>query len=244
MSVDLVSLVPVLRDIAEQCPFPYHNICHTTGVIKRVRDIIKKVESPLPERTADMLIYAAAYHDYGHCGQTVRQTCTRDVPAKDVSNEEYAARVAVEQLKDVFEPHELAEVANIILATSFGQSNPSFAYYRTYKPITLPEKILAFADIAGYVNGFEMWIEENFFVLLESSLENLPPDFESWQKGRLGFIDYMRSKLAELRSSLSVAYFDNLSSKLYRIQTELTITIEQHRETFEKIRASRIKELT
>ena len=243
-SVDVNSILAgIFVEIEAQCPHPYHKAGHTREVLERVTELAVHVVPPLVDSQAVILKEAALFHDYGHCGQTIRQTCSRDVPRRDLSNEEYAAEIAVERFRDVYDDWYLTELRSLILATSFGQANPQFQFYRPYKPETLLQKLLALADIGGFVNGFKAWVEESLRVLQEADMSGLPADFESWQKGRRGFVGYIRSKLQELEPNLDPAYYRQLTTKLNEVARGVDNELEAYRSQFDRVRADRLAAL-
>lgn len=229
----------ILAEIENQCLYPYHNVGHTREVIERVTELATHVTPPLSAEDVDLITRAATFHDYGHCGQTIRQTCPREVARRDLSNEEYAAEVAAERLSSVYNDGQLAQLRNLILATSFGQANPQFQFYRPYKPETLLEKTLALADIGGFINGFAAWVAESLRVLQEADMSGLPTDFESWQKGRRGFLGYIRGKLQELELHLEPAYYSQLIAKLDHLAHGVDNELESYRSQFDRVRAER-----
>lgn len=235
-----IHIGPIFEEIRTQCPHPYHNMRHTFEVVERIRELTTQVTPPLLTEEVDLLIWAATFHDYGHCGQTIRQMCEREVPRRDLSNEEYAATVAVELLHSVYNGEQLAKLRNLILATSFGQTNPQFQYYRPYGPETLLEKLLALADIGGFVNGLEAWVEESVRVLQESDISDFPTDFESWLKNRQGFVEYVRGTLQKLEHHLKPTYYRQLTEQIDEIALGVENGLKGYRSRFDCIRVDRI----
>lgn len=228
----------VLSEIAQQCPWPHHNRRYTEEVVERVTELAHHVRPPLGERDVELLGLAALFHGFGHCGRTIRQTCP-GASHTNMSNEEFAALEAERQLSSKLDSHELTVVKRMILATSFGQNNPTFAYYRPYEPVTLLEKLLAFADIAGFQKSFEEWMDESFRVMQEADPATVPETFEAWLKTRNGFLGYCRVKLDKIVPALDPDYASCLSSKLYTMVFALTDGSEAFRGHFEAVRISR-----
>jgi len=124
----------------------------------------------------------------------------------------------------------------LILATSFGQAAEG-PYHRDYAPNTLGEKLLAFADIAGFTKGFDEWMKESLNVFREMSPDTLPKDFATMIKGRNGFLGYITSKLAEIKDAVDPKYFDRLNAQLEQIKVDLGEKGENYRQEFEEIGA-------
>jgi hypothetical protein len=118
------------------------------------------------------------------------------LPRKDISNEEYAALRAEQLLQAYFNQDEITHVQVSVLGTSFGQTEGPYA--RPYKPLNAVDKLVAFADIAGFTQGFTGWMDESMDVLRETPYEKLPPDFEAVIKTRQGFIGYIEAKLHDI----------------------------------------------
>ena len=229
----------VLAEIAIQCPHPYHKRRHTEEVIERVTALASYVRPPLGGQDMELVQLAALFHDYGHCGKTIRQTCA-GASRTDLSNEEFAAEEAQRRLSGDLTPEQLDMVKNLILATSFGQADPAFAYHRSYKPVTLLEKLLAFADIASFQKPFEEWMDENLRVLQEADPATIPATFEAWLKTRHGFLGYCRAKLLELEPNIDPPHAINLRSKLDMLCFDLEDSTEPFLARFEAVRDERL----
>jgi len=222
---------------------PYHNVHHTKQVIVRFITFAQEVVPSLTEEDMDVGIMAALFHDYGHCGQTIRQTCPNYVPRRDLSNEEYAAECAALWLKDDFNEEQLKKLQGLILATSFGQNNPAFQFHRTYEPETHCERVLALADIGGFYDGFKPWMEESLRVLQEADTSAIPADFASWQKNRCGFLSYIEGKLKEMESNFKSRGYLELLCRLQDILASMEKRAEEFKEQFETVRARRLADL-
>ena len=140
-------------------------------------------------------------------------------------------------LDDGYDPIHICQVKRLILATSFGQSNPESPHFRAYKPETLPEKVLAFADIAGFMKDFEGWMEENLCVLQEADPETVRDmSFEQWLAGRQNFLAYCRLKLNELEVYLGQQYFKQMHTQIDGHVARLADGAEIYRDRFCAIR--------
>ena len=162
------------------------------------------------------------------------------MPRPDLSNEEYAALVAVNESESLYNAEQLAELRQLILATSFGQADPQFMYYRPYKPETLSEKLLCLADIGGFINGFHPWATESLLVLQEADLNGLPKDFETWQEGRRGFVKYIRTKLDDLSPKFTPEYYGKLVKQLDAVLLGVNTELQMYRNQFASVKANRI----
>lgn len=143
-----------------------------------------------------------------------------------------------EKTKDLLSVRQRLELQGYILGTSFGQAADG-PYHRGYAPTTLEEKLLAFADIAGFTKGFDGWMKESLNVFREMSADTLPKDFAAMISGRNGFIGYIASKLAEIKNAIDPAYVVQLSEQLDQLKANLSQKGEQYRGEFEEICAQK-----
>ncbi|MDO8648216.1 MAG: HD domain-containing protein [Candidatus Peregrinibacteria bacterium] len=218
-------LVDIERDAAE---LSYHNDQHTREVIARVKNLAS--HSKLSPQQQKLLVLAALFHDYGHAGQTIRQTSPKkDIHGEDLSNEEFAARKAREKLGASLSVGQIIRLQEMILRTSFGQNVQGSPHYRDYAPKEDQDTLLALADVGAFMEkSFEQWVEESLRVLVESAA--LPQDFAAWKKNRTGFLGgYVRSKLEAVKHQLDEKYYQELAEKLnamiQKIDTELESTV-------------------
>lgn len=185
-----------------------------------------------------LLVEAALRHDDGHIGNTYRQEKATD----NLSNEEYAVVLLREDLQGLLSKEQLKYMEDNILATSFGQgditklSKGKENYYRPYKPETDSEKLLAFADVSGFVNGWQDWVDESLRLLQESP-QNTPADIDAWIKNREGFVNFYISPLLQsIKHLLKQEYFEQLEKDLDVIRQELSKLKDkstQERENYE-----------
>ena len=162
---------------------------------------------------------AALLHDYGHSGQTLRQKVSREIAHKDISNEEFSAIAADEILKSRLDPEQIIAIEVAILGTSFGQAEGPYA--RSYKPLSSMDKLLAFADIAGFTKGFHAWMKESMNVFREMPLKNLPQDFSALVKDRKGFVGFIKMKLDEIAPLIGEAAAAQYADQLNAIKEAL-----------------------
>lgn len=198
---------------------PYHNRAHTEAVMMRMRLIASHTAPFIGKDAAELLEIAALFHDYDHAGRTLRQT----VVDTDQSNEERSVEFMRERLASYLTESEIERIAGAILATAFGQDDESRPYYRSYPADTTEKKLLAFADIASFATmEYDEWTEESLQVLAEFDPDSLPESYEAWQKGRKGFVGYLRMRLAEVTPLLSTGFVASLTLKLGTIEDLLT----------------------
>lgn len=225
----------ILDNIEADCSEnPYHNRTHTEEVEQRFLKFAAYANLLPAEVQLGGL--RALLHDYGHAGRTIRQEAPEQVIRKDISNEEFAGVMADELLASHLEKDEITYVQVGILGTSFGQTQGPHA--RPYKPLSAPDKLLAFADIAGFSKGFDSWMSESMNVLRETNPANLPADFETLIKGRNGFLQYIETKLGEIKSVIGQENVDILQGKLNKVKAGLNSeAVKKYRQDFDKIRS-------
>jgi len=150
--------------------YPYHNCKHIRGVVQRAKLFSREAKLNPEERS--IILIAAAYHDYGHCGARFRQLCR--AKRNDLSNEEFAALCADKKIRNYFPPEVRIEIQNAILATSFGQNDRKILarkdLYRAYQARSRLEKLLQFADVAEFLNSPTSVIRGTWQVYQESGL--------------------------------------------------------------------------
>ncbi len=208
--------ISALSRIREECDVnPYHNSQHIELVLKTIDTIIQNLSEKISQREATLLRLAALYHDFGHPGKTIRSTVNRDIPRKDLSNEEYAALIADQDLQNHLTAKERLDLQGLILATTFGQAE------KPYKPTTKLERLLAFADIGNFIEGFDAWLINNRDVIKETDPEKRPKNMIEFIKTRLAFIKHVEEKLVDIKEFLDPRFFDQLRSMLVPIKTQL-----------------------
>ena len=224
-------LVAIEQDCSENF---YHKRPHTEEVEARFLRLAK--EANLSPAASQLGGITALLHDYGHVGRTIRQETTRSVARKDISNEEFSAIAADDLLGSRNLTHKQIVAVQVgILGTSFGQTEGPYA--RPYKPLSSMDKLLAFADIAGFTKGFEGWMDESMDVYREMPIKNLPQDFDALIRGRNGFIGYLQTKLAEIEPLIGEEHAANYRAQLDEIRTELNSDIaKKYQPQFEAMR--------
>jgi hypothetical protein len=185
-------------------------------------------------------------HDFGHSGTTRRADAVPAPVRADLSNEEFAALRVHTLFREILSPEEITYIQTGILATTFGQ--PELGY----GPRSDSEKILAFADIADFMDGRDTSIENGLNVLRETSAEKMPENFEHFIENRKNFLAYCRTLLLSLRDVFDKAeedkerdkerkektYYEQLGHALDGMQIALLTAehMEQYRSEFEEIR--------
>jgi hypothetical protein len=199
----------VRSDEAAEDPNAYHNAEHDRQVVDRVARLLKISHPRVSTQAAEAVIVGAVFHDVHHPGG----------PAKlriddGMSYEQYSQRAAdteaidpasVKQIigiEKVFTLEQRAILASAIIGTTFGDPK--------VKPYTQIERIMKLADIGGYMEDREEWIQQSIDVADEyANLDNygdtdLPPPFviewlikpdndaaqAEWLQGQTNFINY------------------------------------------------------
>lgn len=187
----------------------YHNAVHVQRVIERVNLLAQA--AALDPREAQLLELGAAFHDLGHSGCTYRQLVP-GAPRSDLSNEEYAAIRADEQLAGCLCPAQRLTVQGLILATSFGQADPEGipaeireVAYRPYRPVTLGERMLAFADVSNALGSFATFDSESAAMAEEQGVRSLPATIDGYFRRQLSFLEYVQSRLEAISAALPAA---------------------------------------
>ncbi|MEK7093168.1 MAG: hypothetical protein AAB927_01655 [Patescibacteria group bacterium] len=238
---DYIHVRDTILNLIERTPLhnPYHNVEHTRGVEARFLELAR--HSKLSAAAREWGGLRALLHDFGHCGQTIRQAAPADIKRRDLSNEEYAALRAHTLFSRNFQSEQIIYLQTGILATSFGQTQGE--YMRQYRPVSDSEKLLAFADIAGCINGFQEWMVERLHVLEEAPRETIPADFEKYLAVRKGFVNYCSMKLRDIEPLLEPSYYAGLEAKLSALDENLSGNAGAERfrpfaKEFERIRAA------
>ncbi len=162
----------------------YHNAEHAEEVVMRTRGLVRRIKG-FDANDQKLMLIAAALHDLGHSGTTLRQA------SDGLSNEEYTAVLADQILvAHKFSVRQRVQMYGLIMGTTFG--NPSI------KPETKMEKVLSIADVGGFTKPWTQWVEESSFVLHETPIAERPTTIEEWLQGRLKFLAWIESRLNEL----------------------------------------------
>ncbi len=170
---------------------PYHNKEHAISVADRIDLFLKNLQNPelITERQQVLLREVGYRHNDGHCGSVYRQDIH---PDDKISNEEYAVILMKKDLSDDISEEDICFMKDHILATSRGQNNKNIlqpdkeGYHRVYAPKSDTEKLVAFADISGFIDGFEPWMQESFLAYAEISIEL---KFQEFIKDRIDFLE-------------------------------------------------------
>lgn len=162
----------------------YHNSEHLTEVVGRTDSLLSKL-SGIEAGQRQLILIAAAFHDFGHAGKTHRE-------AEDgLTNEEFSALHADAFAESVgLSVRQRVELYALIIGTTFGNKD--------IKPETRSEKILAIADIGGFTKSWEGWVMESADVLMEEDDATWPKDTKEWLERRLLFIAHIQKRLDEL----------------------------------------------
>jgi hypothetical protein len=206
----------------------YHNLQHSQEVSQTLKiflDHLATNTAPINKKEKLLLLECALRHDDGHSGSTYRQ----DIAGGDLSNEEYAVKLLKQDLEQYLSAEDIKFMENHILATSFGQNNKDTlpedkqSYYRQYKPETDSQKLLALADVSGFIKGWDEWANQGFR-LLEESPQNTPPNIDTWIINGENFLNYYVSPLlASVRDALDSEYFNELEKSLNLIKEKLSV---------------------
>lgn len=204
----------------------YHDMGHALEVEERVTALVHGLSdtaSILSDRERILLIEAARRHDDEHSGSTYRQIKDPKL-GKNLSNEEWAVLLLMADNEDtgkMLGQKDLEFMKGLILATSFGQDKPEKLpegrsnCYRSYQPESPAQKMLALADVGGFMKGWKEWVEESFRVLEEGPLSAIPADGDAWLNTRKGFINFfVRPLLEGLKDVLKPDFFNLLQTSL------------------------------
>ena len=103
---------------------PYHNEEHCEEVADRTKEFLDNLVDPtiLTDTEKNLLVEAALRHDDAHAGKNYRQLVP-NIEGAGMSNEEWSALLAIDDMKDKLSQKELEFIENHILATTFGQSS-------------------------------------------------------------------------------------------------------------------------
>jgi hypothetical protein len=213
----------------------YHNDEHVSQVMVRSDQIGTHVIPELSDQEHEDLMVAALFHDAGHCGQTDRKTCTRDVPRKDLTNEEYSVVLMREALQNHLPESRLARIEGMILSTTFGQTP------HPHPATTKLEKILVLADVGGFLKPFDEWVRESLLVLEEAIPSGVPADFAAWKKTRIGFLDgYVRGLLTQILPLVDADYGTGLKAKLDETVALVHSDLDRFQPDFERVCSARL----
>jgi hypothetical protein len=163
----------------------YHNGSHFREVVANVHLLAGVREVPLHAAVVQGMLLAAAGHDFGHPGSSLRADAPMGVISPElgvvISNEEVSAILVDEILAEAgVDPAMRVFVARLIWATTFGSS---------IRAQTGPERLTVLADIAPN-DSFMRWIEKSISTSLgERPAKPITGTFTGFLSARLAFID-------------------------------------------------------
>lgn len=187
----------------------YHNGDHDRQVVDRVARLLKMTRPRVSTQAAEAVVVAATFHDVHHPGGPAKlreddglsyeQYSQRAADAEALDPESVKQIIGIEK---VFTLEQRSILASAIIGTTFGDP--------MVKPYTQVERIMRLADIGGYMEDREEWIEQSIEVANEyANLDNygeqeLPPPFvvawlvkpnlesavAEWLQGQTNFINY------------------------------------------------------
>ncbi|PIR82928.1 hypothetical protein COU19_03260 [Candidatus Kaiserbacteria bacterium CG10_big_fil_rev_8_21_14_0_10_56_12] len=208
----------ILALIENECgKNPYHNRPHTEVVERRFLRLAEEARLSLGETQLGGVM--ALFHDFGHVGRTIRQETPNITEWKELSNEEYAAVKIDEILQHYLSHNNVVATQMGVLGTAFGQTTGK--YERPYRPLSAVDALLAFADIAGFVEGFDAWIKESLNVYREMPLADLPETFDGYREATKGFVGYVRTKLSAIEPLIGEEAASRYRAQLEQVQTQL-----------------------
>ena len=202
---DLIAVEQIVRAELKRLGNPYHGWSHTQQVRQRAAFLAEMAGLADQERV--LLDLAALFHDFDHCGSTHRQLVKTAV-RNDMSNEEFAALQADLYLGDYLGVRQRLQLQGLILSTSAGQADAAglpeiegACLLRPYRPCTVLEKLLTFADIGRFILGVDAHMEGALLLLRENGCA--PSSFDEWLSVETEFVKYVQGRWDELQGLLS-----------------------------------------
>ncbi len=175
---------------------PYHNSVHAFEVFDRTEALTS--ELLLSPGDTQLLLIAALFHDFDHCGTTIRKDGT------GLTNEEVAASHADAFAQEIglnLEQRKL--LYQLIISTTYGDAQ--------IIPVTKMEKILCFADISGFTKSLDEWLDETIRVLKEIPKQHWPKTIEEWVIKKIEFLDWAQKRAP---AGIGAHWFGSLEEKL------------------------------
>ncbi len=202
----------------------YHNYQHTKAVIRRTKTLCSQLTTPFSSEDQQLLEVAALMHDYDHSG-TLRRNQRQDLELHTLSNEEFAALKADELFREHLDKSQREKLKSLILATTFFQiqkqdvistksNNPYDAFHKE-------EKILIFADLGGFIDGFQFFFLDGINVISELQPHERPADYQHFLLFLASFLARVRLCLESLRLLLKPSHYENINHILRLIEIEL-----------------------
>jgi hypothetical protein len=237
------ALAATIKELAEEKVKPtmnadFHSWQHAQAVAERFSRYLGEAGfSPVVQTLGEL---AGIFHDAGHPGFRYREDA-QDVSYPELSNEEYAAVLAVETLEPYLNTAQLKWLHDAILATSFGQrlGNDPVAnqlltdrphLIRPYKPETLEQHLMHFADInsTDVEAGFESFVRAGLDLAKEVGQGNAPmpasvAQYESYLASQGQFLKYIEFLGKELASQVSQEASERISGRLADVKQRLDI---------------------
>jgi len=208
----------------------YHNLTAHILIASSilVKHIVHGLKEPLSERDIIRKLTAIWCHDVGHVGNTYRQMMPHAI-ANNMSNEEFSVLVVLAAARDIriFTLEDLDRIGSDILASTFFQrpvnvADKGPALARSYEDDRDDSgKIIAFVDVAYYLNGTDAWIQGGLDIAAENGM-----NFENIDKFLdfgYGFLHgYVRARLAEIEHLLKPESYHAMLAKLDAVLADLT----------------------
>jgi hypothetical protein len=219
-------LADLISEVLSEYPiWPYHSRTHIESVLARVERLA--FHAGLDAYDTQILKLGALFHDYDHCGFTLRQV----IQGGDWSNEEVSAYLTDLRVSSLLTVRQRVILQGLILATAFGQRDeaglkekyPTLDLVREYRPFTDLERLLAFADVNQLEGTDEERMRDDLSVLRESLRHAPAPSFERYVAGRAAFLAYLATKVADVKPLLSEEYGDHLERCLEIAQNEVKL---------------------
>lgn len=204
----------------------YHNRFHTEERVLPACEEYAR-EAGLSPRDSQKLAFAALYHDFGHPGSTYRQLVC-GVEGSHLSNEEYAATKAAVAAAPWFSELEVEEISAMILASSHGQnhidalpSEHAAILYRSYRPISMLEKILVLADVSSFRWGTESYLRDGIKLINESSADSIPDNFAAFMDRSTKFLTFIQKRLEDASPFFSPSFTAKVLDELESVRADL-----------------------
>ena len=225
IEIVLEEVRPELESRLQKLTNSYHNKQHAKEVVQATQSLLSNLVNPdlLSDTEKLLLVECAWRHDDGHSGSTYRQEMVND----GLSNEEYAEALLEQDLQGRLDEESLQFMKDNILAISFGQDDAfklpagKQHYFRSYKPKTDWQKLLALADVSGFTKGWDGWVDEGWR-LLEESPQSALFDIDAWLAYEEEFVNFYISPLLDsVGLLLKPGYLKQLQQGLDILRREL-----------------------
>ncbi len=231
----------------------YHNEEHCEEVADRTKKFLDNLANPdlFTDREKKLLVETAIRHDDEHAGKNYRQLVP-NVQGAGMSNEEWSALLAIDDLKDELKQEDMEFIESHILATTFGQGaaliEKTFPnslelqekLKRQYSPKTTSERLLALADVGAFRNGYDKWLKISFNLVKEQG--NIPENIDVWIKNNESFVLlYLKPLLESIKDTFKPEFYLKLTKELQDIMDGLqslkTIDSPQRADYINKLEA-------